>query len=98
MQGVRAWVFIRKDLITNSWKVVSTDTSIGNHSRICEMGIYFSHDNKSHSAKSADMKRIGASISMNNKGKIRQNMDIVKQITPEPGRQSYEIQWGTINK
>ena len=54
------------------------DPPIGNHSQICETDTYFSHG---ISAKSTDMKLIGASISMNKLGKICQNMDTVNQTT-----------------
>jgi len=60
----------QENLITNSWKVVSTDTTIGNHSLICETRIYCSHDNLPQSTKSADIKRIGASIITNMQGKF----------------------------
>ena len=56
--------------------------------------IYLSQDNLSQSAKSADMKIIGAPISMNMPGKICQNVDIVKQTTPETFRQSHKSQCG----
>ena len=59
----------KENLITNSWKIVSAG-SIGNHSQICETGIYYNHDELSQSAKSADMKIIGASISMNQQGSV----------------------------
>lgn len=55
--------------------------------------IYPSQDNPSQSAKSADIKIIGARISMNKPRKICQNVDTVKQTTPEAVRQPNKSQW-----
>ena len=51
----------RENLFTTPWNIVSdgykNNTYIANHSRTCEKGAYGSHDNLSHSGKSAHMKR-----------------------------------------
>ena len=35
----------QENLVTNLWKIVSTDTTIRNHPRICETHIYFGQGN-----------------------------------------------------